>query len=285
MDDSLSPVPLYPGITVKARTTRLKKVKWTMDSYQNIQNYQPWASDETPASESLESWESDDESESDDEDVVEESSERPFSIRLWLQVLWQHPLIFWSGIWAIIFLIAGIAFAGLMSPYLSSQAPEPTPTRSSQPTSRTTVADRESDRLPIWSVVAIAASCAAGSMLISQRMKYQRSYRSLKTVRQRPAWAEGDRSQAHPLILPQATPISASPEVPALQLGQPTLKPAMPISYVQPSYARPSFRTVTAPTPEEPIVTIVPADESTPLDWQEDSLADLMDIRYRRRFG
>lgn len=235
-----------------------------MDRYQDSQSRD--SEDEKPDHQPIDLWLSDDEDDSEDEgedaDWSNASSEQPFSLGLWIQVLWQHPLVFWSGIWAIVFLVAGLAFAGMISPYLSSQTAETVETVPGQPAA--VVKPEGGDTLPIWSVGAIAAACAAGSLLISQRLKYQHSRQSLKLGNQ----AEFEHSSPAPvcpLALPQTT--SFQPFQPALPLPAPAaIVPALPSAAL-----------------EETVVTVVPADEPTPLDWQEASLADLMDIRYRRQ--
>jgi hypothetical protein len=231
-----------------------------MDRYQDSQSWE--SDDEISDGQLVEYWPLEDDEDDDDggEPFSSESdeSEQPFSFGLWIQVLWQHPLIFWSGIWAIVFLVAGLAFTGLVSPYLSSQTAETTAPMPGQPSATT---KSEGDTLPIWTVGAIAVACAAGSLLISQRMKYQNSHQSLKSKQPKDA-GHALMAATSPSPLPPTTPIQPfQPVVPSPQLA--TI-PALP------SVA------------EEPVVTVVPADEATPLDWQEASLADIMDIRYRR---
>jgi hypothetical protein len=243
-------------------------VKQIMDRYQDSQSWM--SNDERLDHESIDHALSNEELDDEDADWSDASSEQPFNIGLWIQVLWQHPLVLWSGIWAIVFLVAGLAFAGLISPYLSAQNSETAEPLPGQPP----VAVRpEGDTLPIWSVGAIAAACAVGSLLISQRLKYQHTRQSFKT-KNRTEVEHSPHAPVYPLARPQtALPQAAMPQSLPVQPFQPTA--SMPIS---PSAVAPSLPSAS----EEPVVTIVPADESTPLDWQEASLADMMDIRYRR---
>jgi hypothetical protein len=242
-----------------------------MDRYQDSQS---WASDDEELEHHPMEHEPSDEEVDEEEDEWLNLSSQHSSAGLWIQILWQHPLVFWGGIWAIVFFVAGLAFTGLISPYLSSQTDEPVKTSSGQPS---VAVKPERDTLPVWSVGAIAAACAAGSLLISQRMKYQNSRQSLTNHHTKVGYSSP--ASGYPLALP---PVDSGQPTPLLDVSKP-----LPVQPFQPTASMPISPSAIIPVlpsaPEEPIVTIVPADEATPLDWPEASLADMMDIRYRRQ--
>ncbi|MDX2216143.1 MAG: hypothetical protein SFY66_22955 [Oculatellaceae cyanobacterium bins.114] len=197
-----------------------------------------------------------------DEPWVKNSAPNTINLLSWVQLLWQHPLVFWSGIWVLLLLIMGIAMTSLMSPELSKQD-HPNSTDSSQPD---IAVDSNPKTLPLWALGTIALSCVAGSFLISQRFKQLRyESRSLKTH-------SGARASSAEIDPPEQLDVAAM-TFPALPTSH--AMNALPAAVSTPS-TEPSLES------EQPVVTVVPADESTPLDWEDAGLAEIMDIRYRR---
>ncbi|MBD2460998.1 hypothetical protein H6G89_08070 [Oscillatoria sp. FACHB-1407] len=192
-----------------------------------------------------------------DDPWSEYSTPDTVNVLAWFRLLWEHPLVFWSGIWVLLLLITGIAVTSLMSPELSRVNPDSPD--SPQPNVSTDVSSRT---LPAWALGTITLSCIAGSLLISQRFKQvRRESRSPQsnTAAESLPLAEQSSDLALPLPLPAASPTMAA--LPAMTVVTPIYEP---------------------PEPEQPVVTVVPADESTPLDWEDAGLAEIMDIRYRR---
>ncbi len=217
-----------------------------------------------------------------------------------------HPFVFWSGVWTTILIVAGVAVTGLMSPYfLDAEAvaptsasieiePEAAPSTSasteiepeaappasvtastpSQTSERDQTAARSermprrdrdlgngSSSIPLWSLAALVFSCAAGSLVISQRLK---------------------RS---PAPRPKPNQAALSPNRSPKRLSRPAKLRAVEQFYPQaaPVYPHPTATFFPNPDPVMTVVpTVVPEEESHPLDWgEEPSLADMMDIRRR----
>lgn len=193
--------------------------------------------------------------------------------RLWMQLL-QQPLLFWGGVWVGLLLVGSIAMTGLMSPQLAKRdeplassaldaeaiapAPaQPAPDPSASPSAPPTPAD-----VPVWSLGAIALSCAAGSLMLARQLKQSYRYEPLVKPQlsattamqgnQRPSTISASRSTSGPISGP-------APDLSRSELSASAM-PAVPVD-------------------------VVPLDESHPLDWSEASLADLMDIRRRHLFS
>lgn len=153
---------------------------------------------------------------------------------------------------------------------------------------------------PVSAIGAILLSCAAGCFLLSQWVKPQPPIRSAK--RSKPNQTATRPPQ------PQVVPATVSPTPAALPLPalpgsiQPfpisiSNSQSQPVYYPQPSYqpqsayqSQPSYQlqpmtgqpdATEGPTPEV-AVSVVPTDQSHPLDWDEPSLADSLDLRQRR---
>lgn len=243
-----------------------------MDSYKSVQHWSPesWSVDEMSAAEPFEDLEDDLEPES---DLPEQSPNERFDFVLWLRILGERPLVFWGGVWVVLLLVAGVAVTGLMSPQLSRRQMRPTEQTTAIAQSTTTQpvpqADEDGESLPVWSLGAIVITCVGGSMMISQRMKLaqQRSRKSLKALKKAASFVPASVSTGHSTPSPFAL-------LPSSEL------------FTQPLPAEPKVQTNAASIPplavKSPVVTVVPANQVTPLDWPEGSLADLMDIRYRR---
>lgn len=149
---------------------------------------------------------------------------------------------------------------------------------------------------PVFAIAAIMLSCAGGCFLFSQWLKPQSSRkrarrpieltqsRSPQSSKSAPKRAESENAKelkqqpAHPF------PTSLPPaKVTAFELSTPLHQPAQstvnnehsdePSSDAQPIQSEPA---------SEAVVTVVSDDQSHPLDWDEPSLADSLDLRQRR---
>ncbi|MBD2066886.1 hypothetical protein H6F93_04965 [Leptolyngbya sp. FACHB-671] len=172
---------------------------------------------------------------------------------LLMRALCRHPFLLWGSLWTILLITVQVTLNSfLLNPEFvtqSEQIQEPaaieSPATPASPSVSPSVEDKDS--LPLWSFGAIAFSCAIASLMVSQRL------------RQPPNSRKPKRASVSPRILAQNGAISQSrPTAPAL-------KPS-------------TLRTES----EEPGVSVVPTEESHPLDWGEENLADNLDIRYRR---
>lgn len=197
--------------------------------------------------------------------MLNPSDNRPAQ-RLNLDVLIQlsnkRPIAFWGGLWASIILVAAIAATGLIStgpPELEKAEPKPTPTpvftQGSSPEASaiaSTSQDGASEGLPMWLYGAIATSCATGTVLILIALRMKPSRRRRQPLK---------RSTTAPAAVRKKRPLS------------PKRRPVSSRRVQQPPVT--TFSAT-------PVVTILPPEESHPLDWGDDSLADMMDIRKRQ---
>jgi hypothetical protein len=181
--------------------------------------------------------------------VLPAASQSRSDFALLLQALCRHPFLLWGSLWTILLIIVQITLNSfLLNPEFvaqSEQVQEPIAVES--PDMPTPTAVEGKDSLPLWSFGAIAFSCAIASLMVSQRL------------RQPPRPQKPKRGSISPRILAQNGAIAPS------RSPKPALKPS-------------AFQTESP----KPSVNVVPTEESHPLDWGEENLADNLDIRYRR---
>lgn len=196
-------------------------------------------------------------------------------LSLLTQLLQHCPVIFWGAVLTVPLLITGLAVTILMDPSYVARQSDPTATVADQSASPQAAAQQDKE-LPLWSLGAIVLSCAAGTVMISRRFNKSeperpQSNRSQRLQKPQKLAAKGNVSPPRPIQRPQL--VAATQPVravlpPNLRSTPPALKAAR--------------STAARPIANEPIITVVPAEESHPLDWDEKNLADAMDIRKRR---
>ncbi|NJO42520.1 MAG: hypothetical protein HC865_18345 [Cyanobacteria bacterium RU_5_0] len=187
----------------------------------------------------------------------------------------RHPFAVLIGAWVFLLSLAGTAAISMIKidasqPSIPGVATSPS-TESVVPSQRkeqvepiensqrkvTEITQTEKGILPIASLGAIALSCAAGCILISRWLRPQLAQSSDPSLRKPASLASSSRKSSLSL------PSSHSP----IFSGSSTKSVAGTLS-----------DTVAA----KATITIVPTDQSHPLDWQEPSLADNLDLRQRR---
>ncbi|NET32818.1 MAG: hypothetical protein F6K19_12515 [Cyanothece sp. SIO1E1] len=233
------------------------------------------------------------------------------SSNAWFRVVQLHPLILLAGVWTATVLAAAIAFVGLTNiSSLESQqrrraevvpvaeAPQPSATVKSQSqvqvesqaamsvqsqletqtmAPQTAATSQTENILPLWSLLALVLSCAAGCWVTSRLL-----------IKSAPPRKPSGQNTPKPLQRPKAQPhkllkrLKPYPQPQAsAQLAQAQVKlhdrkpnPAKPVNLAKPNTVKPDEA--------KPIVTVVPAWQSHPLDWDEESLVKVMDIRKQR---
>lgn len=131
---------------------------------------------------------------------------------------------------------------------------QPEPLTSSVPAQSSSTSGEPRETLPLLSLLAVGISCASGSLLISRYfLKPQQPPKRLRL----------SKSRYQPATHPSARP-DALAEPAAIPTDNPPLD----------SQSTSASGSVAA--------TIVPDEESHPLDWTEPSLADHLDLRQRR---
>lgn len=211
-----------------------------------------------------------------------------------VQLVSQRPLIFWGSVWAIALMLISGSIATLLDPTVSrrvslhelSPPPQPmiaapSPIASAPPTSSVNSPSAvptveappaivaEQPTVPYRSLGAIVLGCGVGSILISQLMN-----RSPQPQRLRSASPSAKRPPAttQPAIPPQ----QPAPAPTAYQMPPALTTPRSTRSNAAEPSAAPTVSTSTS------TVTVVPAEASHALDWDENSLVNAMDIRKRR---
>lgn len=203
------------------------------------------------------------------------------------QLLYQHPLAFWGGLWFVLITVSGVAAIGLLNPGpIEQEASVPSPTvstiqesvaKKSEPSEPsvstpesastfisepTTVRESPSKKdLPLSLFGGIALGCAVGSLLITQALKGSSQPR--QSSRRAKPGTTVRKKRRHP-------PQSSRPVSRTVQLVNP-----QPNVQTQPNQ---QSTTNNAFTP----VTVLPPEASHPLDGGSESLADLLDLRKRQ---
>ena len=184
-------------------------------------------------------------------------SEQPYRPLLLKKLLHSHPFAFWGGLWVIIVVVSAVASIGLFSPGpLELEASKPTPTLE---TIQETKAQQETIPLSLFGVLILG--CAAGSLFVTQVLRYstqqRRSLKRLKTsgtVRKKRRRPSNKRRS----IPRQPQPLSSETTLQTQSERQPTT--------------------------DNPLtqVTVLSPEESHPLDWGDENLAEIMDLRKRQ---
>lgn len=170
------------------------------------------------------------------------------------KLLNHHPWLIWSGVWTLLLAITAIALFSLTHTGLVEQEPEQIPIAAENPAA---TSSQTGNPIPLLLLGAVALSCAAGSLVIYKRRTDPSWPRQLrKRVKSSSAQVLTRRQQRQQRL-------QESPPVPT-----PVVEPLAPVA--------------TVPEETEPVVTVVPPEESHPLDSGEESLAEMMDIRKQK---
>lgn len=175
----------------------------------------------------------------------------------------RKPLWFWGTVW-ILLLLAGISS---VSTLLSPSA--------SRSDALTTLQVKEEPEDPqetsIWLFTMLVFSCAFGCLVLSRYL--------LMPPRPRPPKPKAKPTPRPAPIVPVASLPAAPTPAPA---PTPVAAPTPPVTRkpipVQQSLVVAQAKAMVA----QPKVTVVPEDESHPLDWGEAGLAEVMDMRKQR---
>ncbi len=205
--------------------------------------------------------------------------EQPHRLEFLQKLLYSHPLAFWGGLWAVMVLVGSIAAVGLLNPGpIEQEASQPTPTLltiqesvakpepskkpkpSPKKAPKSSVQEDKQD-LPLSLFGVVALGCAAGSLFVTQALRQStQSYPSSK--RTKPA-ATVRKKRRRPAK--KSRPASRMPQPDVSQFSWQTQNNQPPMTDEQFTQ-----------------VTVLPPEESNPLDWDQESLADMMDLRKRQ---
>lgn len=198
------------------------------------------------------------------------SSTQPFSLHSLQQLIHHYPFAFWSGLWSSLVVITALAALGLLRVEPIEEEPQPSPTvavvQPSAPQSQTPLPSftrvqkpPQKEGLPLWLFGVIGLSCATGSLLIARYVNASPPRKLTKRTRK--------------AVKPPVNVIRKKRPQPSQKRPARPLTPALRPTGIQPSS---SLVPIDSRFAE---VTIIPASEKHPLDWNEDNLAELMDLR------
>ncbi len=157
----------------------------------------------------------------------------------------RHPLAFWGGLWAALVLTGSVATVGLLSPGpIEKEITKQTPALS-QVRESTTRKD-----LPLSLFGGILLGCAAGSLLVTQALRYTTQPRNPKRLG---SSAKARRKRRNAAKKQQAAS-SALQRVETKAISQ-------------------------TPSHQQTQISVLPPEEKLSLDGEQDNLAELMDLR------
>jgi hypothetical protein len=168
----------------------------------------------------------------------------------------RHPVASVFALWVTLLLLAGLSTATLVNVNNSveskmTQIPSTEPSNSEIVPTQYHTAQQNEPALPWLSLGAIALTCTLGCLILSQTLR-STGYQSVQRKTSK--------------IKSASLPLSAQPD------RQKSLDTA---SSDSPSRSQPTSSSVAS-------VTVVPKQQNHPLDWDEPSLADSLDLRQRR---
>jgi len=198
------------------------------------------------------------------------SSEQHNYLQVLQQLVNRYPFVFWGTIWGFLVLIGTVAAVGLLNPgRIESDKSVPKPlvstilestanpsSKSDSPLISSTEDASPQEGFPFSLFLGLAFGCAAGSLLVTHAFRQSTQTRQLIKPSQSSRRKKRRRS-------PNQRQVS-SPQSAAHQ---------------------PTIQTLDSPQPvvpdSETEVTVVPDQEKNPLDQEEQSLAEMLDLRKR----
>jgi hypothetical protein len=211
---------------------------------------------------------------------------KKLSINSASQLIEEHPLLLWGGAWIVIVLVGVIAVGGLLSPGMPGRRASSAAFGSSTGSGEEQVT-KQPKSVPFWLFGAIAVTCTAGSILVSKRLAQVERPQKLSRRKRPVKYAAGSprrSAPAKPAQRKRLKPFSEQ-EIQFSAASNPYASPrasAAPIPFKPPPVVKRNPKSASKKGTVQVPVTVVPSDENHPLDWNDASLAHLMDIRKRR---
>lgn len=166
----------------------------------------------------------------------------------------KYPIAFWGGLWIVLIGVGSVATLGLLNPGpIAQETPNPTPAPAAVPI--VTPPQEDFQFYPSLSIfVAIAIGCATGSVLFTYVLinstHSPRSSKRLRTV--------ATTSKKRRPVSRKTQPVATQPVAQTFDNNLATFNHQLPQ------------------------VTVLPPNETHPLDRGEESLAELLDLRKRQ---
>jgi len=186
------------------------------------------------------------------------------------QLLHKHPVVCFGGLWVLFVILGSMSAVRLVSPGpMEQDASKPTPglttlleSKPEQPALTTVLESKPKQHMPLALFGTVAIGCAVGSLFITQALRYStQNYqpsRRLKT-----AGTTSRKKRRHPSQKSHPVPSTQQPMSSAL------------------TYQPVNNRLAT--TNKQPTqITVLPPEESHPLDRGNENLAEMMDLRKRK---
>jgi hypothetical protein len=187
------------------------------------------------------------------------------------QLVNRYPFVFWGTIWGFLVLIGTVAAVGLLDPgriESDKSVPKPLVSTILESTARqtplsnspiTSLPENASPKegLPLTLFLGLALGCAAGSWLVTQAFRQSTQRRQVI----KPSKSTRRKKRRRPVNHRQ---VSQSPQSAANTPAIQTLNSPQPVAY-----------------DSNTEVTVVPDQEKNPLDKDEQSLAEMLDLRKR----
>jgi hypothetical protein len=192
------------------------------------------------------------------------------------KLLKNNPWLIFSGVLLVLFSLAGMSIMSLTYvKHTAQQVPESAATLVKEEVPESSAQGKPTD---LWLLVAIAASCAVGSLLIFKHLN--RSLVPSKPIRRVKTGVQVQKNAprekpARKTIPPQPVSVSVQKSVP-----RPMPVASLPPKLV-PKTAPPMPITPTL-AKNQPVMTVLPPESTYKLDRQDTSLADVLDIRKQR---
>jgi hypothetical protein len=182
------------------------------------------------------------------------SSEQEYRQQPLKLLLNKHPFVFWGSLWFVMVLLGSAAAIGLFSPGpTEKETPKPTPAPV------TVEVSKPKEDLPLSLFAAIATGCGVGSLLFVYVLKRGSTPSRYPSRRLKSVSTVGKKRR------------------------QPSKRRLSTSTASQSVAMQPSFQTLDTrqPSPDARLtqVTVLPPEESHPLDRGDESLADLLDLR------
>ena len=237
----------------------------------------------------------------------------PLKRRIWLHIFLlflSQPLLMLGGMWALLVLIASIAFGGLLDPGVNdlsrlppleqsnssenkwspsqksiqtdtqlsgpTQTQPPIASNSNQSQNQVDInqpSDISGPSIPVWSLGGLVLTCVAGCWVINHYLNAPPSP-PVKTLRQPKPLKTPRENKPAPRTLKRLKPFDSSTENVLPKTGQVQRTPAPVAKANSPESLSSSTKPVVA--------AVVPPNESNPLDWPEGSLAHQLDLRQQK---
>jgi hypothetical protein len=193
------------------------------------------------------------------------SPEQPYRPPFLKQLLHSHPFVFCGGLWVVLVFVGGVASIGLFSAGpMEPEASKPTPTQETiqQPKAQPKVQPKaQQEHVPLSLFGSVVLGCAAGSLLVTQVLRYTTQQR--QPVKRLKPSATARKKRRRPSKGRRSTP----------------RKPQQMVS--EPTFQAQDHRQPTNDNPHTQ-VTVLSPEESHPLDWGDENLAEMMDLRKRQ---